>query len=318
MPLPHLVKMTMFFKTIETGWTESHILMTAPSGSPRPIYGAIDPATTLAVFRAQMLGWGPLLYRVKLSWLDVWRDSVYATPPRVAIGTGSPVPVGVPYYNSTAGNTQTGDPWDVASFRIEETENYRGEEPISGYPDGMLSQNTVFPFAAPFSFMATPTTTYFNALTGQTQYNVPSAGGLWGSLVRAKDADGPAPVVVSSIAYTAGPPFGWTYTCAAAHGLVAGDSVRVLGVQQPPGQIKTKFNGTWNVLSVAGLTFTVAYDLAGPSYVAICQDATSQKIQLIAKAYTNWTFDGTTHRKRGVPSDRPHGRRKRSVPTGVV
>lgn len=318
MALPHLVKLTMYFKYQETGWTESHILMTAPTGTPRPIYGARQQATNLAVLRANFLGWGPLLYRVKLSWLDVWRDSIYADPPAINTGTGSPQPTGVPYYNTNPSVGMVGDPWDVASFRIEETENYRGEEPISGMPDGLLSQTLSFPFPTPYTAYSTAAQLYFNTLCGTTGPGMPSAGGPWGTLVRLKSPDGPADSDITSVAYTAGPPFGWVFTTVGALGLQQGDAVRVLGISQPPNLPRTKFNGTWNVLNPTAFTFTVAYAQAGPSYVGLCGDATAQLIVLGAQAYTSWNFDGTTHRKRGVPSDRPHGRRKRSVPTAAV
>lgn len=318
MPLPHLPLVTMFFKTGETGWSESHVYMTAPTGSPRPIYGIVPIATALATARAGMLAYNIILYRIRASWLDVWRDSVYPTPPTISLGAPNSLIPNIPYYNFGGAVLPPGDPWDVASFRLEETELYRGEEVISGYPDGMLSQNLTFPFGGAYASYSDPTKAYFNLLTGCAGPGQPSAGGPWGTLVRVKAGDGATAQTIVSIAYTAGPPFGWIFTLTAPPTVTPGQAVRVLGVTQNPANPKTKYNGTWNVLSVTGNTFTVAYPLAGPTYIAYCTDATATPIVLQARAYTNWLFDGTTHRKRGVPSDRPHGRRKRSVPTAVV
>ena len=144
------------------------------------------------------------------------------------------------------------------------------------------------------------------------------AGGNWGSLVRAKGSDGPASQDVVTITYHVGPPTGWDVQLPIAPTFTSGASIRILGVQQNPITPNSKINGTWNVTSITGDTVFIRYDQANPQAGFIANTGTVQEIQLIAKPYTNWLFDGTSHRKRGIPSDRPHGRRKRSVPTAVV
>ena len=115
---PHVPSVIMFFKIGETGWSEQHLYVGAGVNS---LYDLQPIASQLAFLRSAMLAYGITLYRVRTSYIDVWRDSLYAEPPIVSIGNViafPTVPVNTPFYNNGQVPLPPGDPWDVVLFRL--------------------------------------------------------------------------------------------------------------------------------------------------------------------------------------------------------
>lgn len=288
--MPNMPRATMFFSDGKYGWSESHY---------DPVDGdslqvVLTKAIELATARSLLLGAGPTLDYIRVSYDSVWRDSLVA--PGIQ-------PYGPPpnYYNKKFPPPDGNSDVAYSVFQAMGLSGTLFRKPIylSGVPDVVITD----PQSNPINPDWRKAFNAYRAILIAT----------WGFKVIDRDPTSNPPKTIQAISY-ANPP-GLTTLNVPGHGLLTGDKVRVYGVKQAPNT--NKLNGVWFVtVPVVGGNPDVnniqlnGYGTLDPKWLGGGQ---IQKQIYAVKPYTDVFIKRETHRKRGRPFDSPRGRLKRRV-----
>jgi hypothetical protein len=302
--LVNVIRVRMNFQSGNVGWSESHFLNGITDITGVPCYTAM---LNLAYARAKLLdGATALMIYVVASLEGISRDVRYLAAADLPIPSGG-------VYNG--GNSSLQNGWGFLSPHVswpikllDANENEICISYVAGYltatsatgpgpyqSTGKLPGNALTTYA---DFLATgpygaasrvwpvgvQTPTNSTVMTGQPTYT-PAAGSV-------------PPILTFNVT---NPGVGGT--------VIPGGYFRVWGLKYSAPQNRLRLNGTYQAQTVTGTAVTAyvprlraapTFGLS-PGYV----QASGYAIQ----DYSSFTLDPMTHRKRGVGSDRPRGRR---------
>ena len=261
-------KLTMFFKDGEYGWSETHYYATVNA----PLETVLLQGKVLATVRSTLLGNQPRLTYLRVSYDDVWRDSLIdSRSSDVMVNTDGP---------------DAEIPYSVILVRGNSGTLYRKSIYVSGIADSAIVDPAGPKLTADYlkAFKK-----YFTALTD-----------FWGFRVIIRDTvtnpyrdvtaiTGPAPM---------------TFTVP-AHGLATNDSIRYQGYKD---QAKASCNGIWTIDKVDADNFKLR---GFTQFLLPLKFGRIQKRTIGVVPYTELIIVGETHRKRGRPFDSPRGRAKK-------
>jgi hypothetical protein len=311
------IRVTLFFKDGETGWSESHY-----DTQRTTLLGAISTASTvLAPARQRLLANGPWLQYIRASFDFTFRDAQVAFLPAPAISTqqiiGQIVTGFGQYINNPAWSTLSAAvDWTCALIRGVGGDLYRKNIYISGIPyvdptdDGAPQLDAALVAAAQ----------NFGNVLFNNGYGFPT----W-----ARTAPlALAPVQISSITQPL-PGQPWLFTCAVPHNLPANfnpaatnwraflHGLKFVPIIGTPARPSPSPNGGYRFNYVTATTFTLPTwiypgSLQGNtlSYVPNSGSVQAQQRAFITyqSAAGGILLERFTHRKRGRPFDSPRGR----------
>lgn len=269
------IRATLFFEFGKFGWTESYVRVEA---SP---LSAQQAGEDLLVARRKILAFNCTLNRVRLSDVDVFRDSALIDIP---LSTGKAMQV-----------EKMSEPWSCLLCRMDSLATYRKNIYLRGVPDIEIDPNNKLTDLNP---------AYLGDVNAYLRFLV---NRNWGFMVRdvnpVNGALQPISGQVVGVDPTAAPPL-IKVTTKVNHLLADGDKVIIRGVKGTKG-----INGVHRVL-VTGAGGTDKFYVQGVDDTRLYQGG--GLFRLFKQSFapmTDGKFLNVAKRDTGRPSSSPHGRR---------
>lgn len=300
------IQATMFFKQGKSGWSEVLVMDSAKFKTLQDANTEVTRQGGLGQRRVALLGDDASLIGIRLSKFGVWRDSLYT-----ANAAGQP-PGKIWLSPAPSTPAPAVNPWDAITVRLECGESYRRLVYLSGVPDVQYSKPDPTQWGSQFQDNWGK---YFDYLTGQSGFTP----GNYGTMVSSKDTSDPPPKNISTQPNSAPTLSNATnqsqITLSSTDNtfkVVQGQKVRILGVRGQPGIDLRKWNGIFTVINgnIAN-QFTIAAKINSDAATFAKLDWTQAYVWVptpVFQPFTNWEFEGKTHRKRGVAFGTPRGR----------